>query len=571
MKLMLKEYIKDMGERGGLDLLLVNLFSQMGLNILTTPMRGTKQQGVDIAAVGKLDTDCEETLYLFSVKSGDIDRTNWDIGPQALRPSIGEIVDGYINGSILPQYVDRPIVIYLCCGGEIKENIRDLVSGFLKQTQQRDSTGRLSLKVMNGDQIANYIVQFLMSPRLLSIDERRLLFRCLSMAEDPDSSYVYFSGLLASLLKEEHSVKQQVMRVRQLILCIGLLLHHCSEIKNLDACYRAAEISLLHCWHYLKLNKCVAGRRMKRQLAVYSRLWWQYIEIGQLYCEKISAFCNDKYIMTYACHAGNEVDVNLRLYDVIGRLSSFGVSLWWYALSLQDCPSLLEACKEEVTKVCNALIGLLKNNPSSNSPIRDDYAIEIAITSIFLCQICWNDELHKWYQCLLDQIHKNLFFGGAYPSVGLDYLGLLEHLQHGHDDEYKSKVLPSCELLPMIYMFASSLDFKDVCSHISTIVGEFLRNCDFQVWYPEPLSEDVFYNNGCNHGLQLVSQNLLDGVDFMKKVISECDKRELPFSCLKSVFRGLLLIGCRVHRCPVPPQIIQLIAKQHGRADRSTD
>ena len=43
MKLMLKEYLANMCERGGLDILLVNLLSQMGLNVLTTPMRGTKQ------------------------------------------------------------------------------------------------------------------------------------------------------------------------------------------------------------------------------------------------------------------------------------------------------------------------------------------------------------------------------------------------------------------------------------------------------------------------------------------------------------------------------------------------
>ena len=100
MKLMLKEYLVNMGERGGLDILLVNLLSQMGLNVLTTPMRGTKQHGVDVAAVGKLADDKKETVYLFSIKSGNIDRSNWSVGPQALRPSIGEIVDGYINGSI---------------------------------------------------------------------------------------------------------------------------------------------------------------------------------------------------------------------------------------------------------------------------------------------------------------------------------------------------------------------------------------------------------------------------------------------------------------------------------------
>lgn len=103
MKLMLTEYLRGMGERGGLDQLLSNLLSKMGLTVLTTPMRGTKQHGVDVAAVGKLEEgDADKTVYLLSIKGGDIDRNNWDVGEQALRPSIGEIVDSYLNGSILP-------------------------------------------------------------------------------------------------------------------------------------------------------------------------------------------------------------------------------------------------------------------------------------------------------------------------------------------------------------------------------------------------------------------------------------------------------------------------------------
>lgn len=569
MKLMLKEYLVNMGERGGLDILLVNLLSQMGLNVLTTPMRGTKQHGVDVAAVGKLADDKKETVYLFSIKSGNIDRSNWSVGPQALRPSIGEIVDGYINGSIPPQYVNHPIVIYICCGGEVQENMMHEVSGFLTQTQRRDASGRLQLRVMNGDQIAEYLVEHLMSPKLVEINERRLLFRCLSMADDPDSSYLYFVRLLNSLLKEEKSGKKKIFRVRQLMVCLGLLKHHCGEVKNLDACYRAAEISLLHCWDYLNLNKVTAKRRMPQEQMVYNRLWWQYVEIGQLYCEKVSAFCNDAYFMTYACHAGNEVDVNLRLYDVMGRLASYGASLWWYALSLRECPGLIEQCQTQVSKVANALIGLMKNNPTVNSPIRDDYAIEIGIVSMFLNQINWQDLLYKWYIRVLNQMYKNFCLGRAFPSTGLDYLGLVEHLQHTHDDAYKTKVLPSSELLPMMYMFASALEFPDACSYISSIVERFLKDCDFQVWYPEPLSDEVFYTNRSNHGLQLASQDLLEGDKFMKNVFSECDKRKMPFSCLNGPFGGLLLIGCRVHRCPLPPQLIQLIATAHKNREQS--
>ena len=561
MKLMLKEYLRSMGERGGLDVLLPNLLSQMGLTVLTTPMRGTKQHGVDVAAVGKIDGDPNQAVYLFSIKGGDINRENWDVGPQALRPSIDEIVDGYIPRSISPEYAGWPIVIYLCCGGEVRETVRDVVVGYLSRTEHSDSAGLLKCRIMNGDAIAEHVLNHLMSDRLVSIDERRLLFRSLSMVEEPDSSFSYFNRLLVRLLKDEKSVKKRIFHVRQLGLCVGLLLHHCLEVKNLDVCYRAAELGLLHAWEYLRLKDLSPEHKMEEEVVAFNQLWWQYVEIGRQYCEKVSAFCEDAYFMTYACNASCEVDVNLRLYDVIGRLASFGAAFWWYALALRQCAGLQETCKEVVEKVANALIGILKNNPTVNSLIRDDYAIEIGLVSIFLNQIMWDEELHRWYQNLMDRAYKDFVLGRAFPSVGLDYLGLIEHLAKSHDEQYQKKVLPSSELFPMIYMFSSALKFDDVCAAVSDIVEKFLKECDFQVWYPEHASEEAFYTNRNNHGMQLVSQNLLDGKKFMETVFGECDKRRLPYACAYGAFGGLILLGCRVHRCPIPPHFVQLMAK----------
>ena len=114
-----------------------------------------------------------------------------------------------------------------------------------------------------------------------------------------------------------------------------------------------------------------------------------------------------------------------------------------------------------------------------------------------------------------------------------------------------------------------ALKFDDVCSDVVDIVKKFLKECDFQVWFPEPLSEDAFYTNSNNHGMQLVSQNLIEGAKFMETVFRECDKRPLPYVCAHGAFGGLILLGCRVHRCPLPPHFVQLIAK--AAAIRNTE
>ena len=120
MKIILKEYLASLKERGDLDKsVLPNLLSEIGLRVLNTPMIGTRQNGVDIAAVGKIKGEDEQRyLYLFCIKAGNISRSDWSTGIQAVRPELDEIRDVYLRSNIAREYADLPIKICLCCGGE---------------------------------------------------------------------------------------------------------------------------------------------------------------------------------------------------------------------------------------------------------------------------------------------------------------------------------------------------------------------------------------------------------------------------------------------------------------------
>ena len=100
MKLIIKEYLSSLRERDELDAVLPDLLSQLGLNVYSRPGRGTRQDGVDVGAVGKLDGEPEK-VYLFTIKAGDLTRKSWNDGtPQAVRPSLEEIQDVYIPNKL---------------------------------------------------------------------------------------------------------------------------------------------------------------------------------------------------------------------------------------------------------------------------------------------------------------------------------------------------------------------------------------------------------------------------------------------------------------------------------------
>lgn len=99
MKLIFVEYLASLKERGELDVIMPDLLSELGLSVISRPATGTKQYGVDVAAVGS-DGDGIRKVFLLSIKPVDLRRSGWDVGPQCLRTSLNQILDVYVPNQI---------------------------------------------------------------------------------------------------------------------------------------------------------------------------------------------------------------------------------------------------------------------------------------------------------------------------------------------------------------------------------------------------------------------------------------------------------------------------------------
>lgn len=94
-------------------------------------------------------------LYIcFLLKGGDLTRKEWDgDSNQALRGSLNEIIDVYIDRFIPSEHKDKPVIICLCFGGEIKEQVRLNVSSFI----DKNTNNKISFEEWNGDKLAQLI------------------------------------------------------------------------------------------------------------------------------------------------------------------------------------------------------------------------------------------------------------------------------------------------------------------------------------------------------------------------------------------------------------------------------
>jgi len=565
MKLVIRQYLASLKERGELDALLPDLLSQMGFEVFLKPGVGGRQYGVDIGAFGKLSSETESKVYLFSVKSGDLDRKDWDSGnPQDLRPSINEIIDVFIPTRIPAEYKDRPIEICLCFGGEVKEEVRSNVSMFLGGIKKDD----LNFSEWNGDRLADLIEQHMLREELLPKNCRSLLRKSLAMIDEPEISFKHFSQLAVSLTcTDDKKPKDILTGIRQLYLCLWILYSWCREEDNLESAYLSAEFTMLNAWDAVKF---AFGKKNMVAVATLSSLDSiikldlqisnQYIE------EKIIPHCNSLYAISHAVRPSCAEDVNSRLFDILGRLALVGCWSYWYLGTISEGDA--EGAKiflAEVAKYQESIKKLVVNNPILFTPYKDEQAIDLVLALWFLSldPKHWRD-IEAWLINMTSQIYQMLKMGGKYPTTIRNYVELIEH-PNDTSDEYKKSVTKGSILYPYISIFSAIMGFSEPYEIVKKIKEELLPHCNFQVYFLDDSSEKHFYRFDKMHGATLSDVCVTAEPDeLIDQLVNECEQSNKVYAmtAFKHSLWPIILTGCRHYRLPVPMHFIIDIFKQ---------
>ncbi|HDL8115245.1 TPA: hypothetical protein PXQ47_003275 [Yersinia enterocolitica] len=532
----------------------------MGMNVFISPTRGVKEYGVDIAAVGQVNGG-EKKVYLFSVKSGNLTRETWNgNADQALRPSLDEIQDSFIPSRLPPEHSDKKIVICLCFGGDVNSGIRQVVSGY----EQRNTQENISFEEWNGDKLSEFIQQYLLKEELLPSSSQSLLRKSLALLEEPESSSKYFSMLIDNILSnatDPDSVASSITRVN---VCLWVLFSWCRDSGNLEAAYLSSERALLLAWdkakaHYTGKNK--SSKSFDSILDTYKQITDSYVDGCLIPYVKL------KYALSHAVHSSCSIDVNIKLFDVLGRLSVKG---HWVLDSLSKSyatnPSIdgdseeQEELRLRLREITMSLNLLVVNNPILLSPYKDSQAIDIGLALSLLSN---NSELDKFAQDWLSEIVNRCMFSfeinGMYPIVDDTYEKLLEHRKKDKsDDNYKNKVTEASILYPLLAIFCSLYKLDSVSQDLEKFAADKLAHSTLQYWYPNQHSEQSMYSNSEIHGS--ASTNFpMNGNLALEHVAQECEHTDSfkKMSAVTNGKRSLLLTACRCYRYPVPFHYIE--------------
>jgi hypothetical protein len=557
MKLIIKQYLASLREREELDAIVPALLSQLGLNVFSRPGRGTRQYGVDVAAVGSVD-DSPEKVFLISIKSGDLTRKSWDETAQALRPSLNEIFDAYIPNCLPPEHKGKEIVICLCFGGDVQEPVRPLLKGYIDEHTKE----KITFEEWNGDKLASLILSGFLREDLLPNDARPYLRKALALIDTPESSFRHFSTLILAMTDHNRIGKTNILTIlRQINICLWILFSWGREENNVESAYLAGEFALLNSWEIAK--KCFE-EKSKNALAIqesyYSTLSL-YHRICSHYLNKIVLpHATKRHALSFSVKSSSNIDINIRLYDVLGRLATSGLWLFWHlTISANINSEITQKNKIAICNYCNILMHLIRNNPVLLLPVKEDQAIDISIAILFLSSQCGNGEfICNWLSEMTKRADFSYNFKRQYPCHIYDYEDLLDHPRNDNES-YFSQVTNASILFPLVALWAALLENDELYKSVSTIKELHLNHSNFQFWYPDESSEDHFYTNSDSHGATLSHINLdLPSINLIHQALGELEQSPhyYQLSAVKSGLWPLILVACRHHRIPVPLHMI---------------
>lgn len=383
MKLLVRQHLQGMKERGGLDVLLPQLLSELGYEIIHHPRIGGRQAGVDVAAVGPdPDAGAERSLLLFVIKSGDVGRQDWNGSLQAVRPSLNEVIDDYIPNRVSQQHRNLPISVCVCMGG--RDSGRN--SLHLEGVPGEKFDCHATILGVDGDRLANLILSGVLNKELLDPAHRSHFQKAIALVSEPEEAYYNFKALLDSLTDDLDPGQAGTTRLRQMLICLWILVGNGFDAENLDAPYRTCELALLHAWDaYRKCPERPKTRRAER-LEIFNHVLTLYLSVSdKLLVEKIGIHAARHNALSAAVRSRSALDVNLSLFDALGRLALLG--LWHHAIA---CISDGEAQLNHLAKrdqLLNISIETINSNATLLTPKRDDHHVEIGILML-LAEAC---------------------------------------------------------------------------------------------------------------------------------------------------------------------------------------
>lgn len=489
MKLIIREYLGMLRESGEFDAIFPDLLLEMSLIPISKPQVGVRQGGVDIAAVGPDETG-KKALWLFVLKRGDLGRRDWNSQPQSVRQSLDEIKDVYIKNHIAPKYANLPIKIIVATTGDFKQDFEQDRVGYM----EANTTRKLKYDFWNGDQVSVLLEKYLLNEYALPNTARSKLRSTLALIVEPDYTLDHFFSLLDILLERRSSAKNTPGKkirnnkrfIRSLVTTSLTLAIVCrwagSDGGNIRNAVIACERTLLWTWDSIREKNLTQNHDV---VHAYWRLVGIYLTTTTEYFNKVQDHLHTQDAISH--YYSEAVLLKERVFEEIGFIASLGLSHLLWGIIAKD-----EEREKGASFVANTLKEFFKTHPCSGSPCYDHQVIDISLAVLFLV---WSGQIgaaKEWLQELSGRLIFSFKKNKWFPISTDSFDDLLEFEIDPKSCDIQ-KLKDSSWMIPTIAQWLARLKDDNTYAHLIEMCNEVLKECCFQLWYPDKKTEECMY------------------------------------------------------------------------------
>lgn len=511
MRFVLSEYITLLKEDGELDLLITDLLVGMKIIPISIPQKG-RQHGVDIAAVGPDPDDNRIKVFLFVVKQGNLNRTNWDGKVNSTRPSLNEIKDVYVNSLLEKKYAKLPIKIVIATNGEIVQNVQIN----WKQYVDSNSTKKRSYDFWGTAKISSMLDTYLNNEKLFPTEYQSLLRKTLAFLDLPDYNLSHFYDLLNQVLSQDVKQKQKILKKLRLIrLCLNIIFKWSQDVNNLKPAVVASERSILLCWDWIYKNNHFDKNYVKEEFYMFYGLKRR---IGITFFNKLAQHYHTRHSIYR--YSKDYLEYSLNSWEHLGILATIGLAeiqeFRFKYMATQDEDSLKFFKSAET--ISNALSSFVHSNPPLSYPEYDEHSIEIALALQLLYYTDKKDDACKWIRSMVVAFHNNFVIYKRFPLFRTNFDKLVDI--HNGDDVSE---IDSSMILVILLEYAILFEDEELYKEIRSLINDNFPKVNLQIWFCTESIESFFCSKNYSRGEGTLkhSINVYDDIQMYKEEIAQ--------------------------------------------------
>lgn len=526
MRLIIKDYLLQLKEKDELDLLLCDLLLQMGYATDSQPKTGSRQYGVDIRAHNSKE------VLLCVVKQGNIDRRNWDADPNAVRQSLDEIKDVYIE-FIKNDLHGKKLHIVVTSNGVIDEAVFPNWSSYIKHN---DLWGNIPVEIefWDIDALVIAVQNRLLNEHMFDERMRTLLRKALYFIDESDYHNKHFESIIDGFIDSincDGKAKNQEKRLAGLYLASQMIAHYAAESKIYKIAIMVTEYLLIRYWKFLLEHSLFEKTRFIQWVCKFLRAYEKW--------------CQKYYIVTKDCAEGsssfpsyNSVEQRVLLYEVLGYWTS-------YAYWLSYVGKYNRTAQNNCHQICNSIVSLANNYPQLFYPPYDRHIGIVSMVFRLFLREGRKEDVCTLIQRLSDTTVNSYWLHKRYPAPDDSYETAVNISLGLPVPKYQCSAFWGVMLEWIIIMKQSEL-----YSSILPVLKDDLKEVTKCVWFMRADEESSFYDhyamNLAGEGMAFEVEDSFNQMENIVKFVFDQYEGE-HFSYELYAFNAIEFIVCRYY------------------------